>query len=96
MGKLHSNVKKYSLAERSKRAIFGEKNYDQIHPLGTSMVKQRDATKQAERAATAAANEPVMPIADEEELARSRKKVLSRRNRGRASTILANDSETLG
>lgn len=96
MGKLHSNIKKYSLAERAARSVVGEKTYDQLHPLGTSLVKQRNATKAAERAATDAANEPVMPIADDEELQRSKRKALSRRNRGRASTILASDSETLG
>lgn len=96
MGKLHSNIKKYSLSQKLTRKILGDKNYDKAHFLGTSAVAARDARKAAERAATDAANQPIMPIADEEELERSRKKRLSRRNRGRASTILASESETLG
>jgi hypothetical protein len=95
MGKLHSNAKK-SFAGRGIRRITGDKLFDQAHFLGTAAVKQRDATKAAERAATDAANEPIMPIADDDELQRSKRKMLSRRNRGRASTILANDAETLG
>lgn len=96
MGKLHKTIKKYDPSQKLERKILGEKNYDSLHPLGTAAVAARDARKAAERAATDAANQPIMPIADEEELARSRKKMLSRKNRGRASTILASDSETLG
>lgn len=94
MGKLHSNVKK-GLAGRAIRGIVGDKTFDQAHFLGTAAVKQRDATKAAERATREAENQPVMPLADEEELVRAKKKGLGRRNRGRASTILT-DSETLG
>lgn len=95
MGKLHSNVKK-GLAGRAIRGIVGDKVFDQAHFLGTAAVKQRDATKAAERAQKAAADEPIMPLADEEELARAKRKGLARRNRGRASTILSSESETLG
>lgn len=96
MGKLHKNVKKYSFGSKLTRKVIGDKNYDSAHFLGTSAEAARDARKAAEHAATDAANQPIMPIADEEELERSRKKRLSRRNRGRASTILASESETLG
>jgi hypothetical protein len=96
MAQLHRNIKKYSPGARLTRKIIGDKNWDTAHFLGTSAVAASDARKSAERAATDAANQPVMPIADEEELARSRRKMLSRKNRGRASTILASDSETLG
>lgn len=95
MAKLHKNVSKYSLHARKERKIFGDKTWDQTHFLGTSAVKARDAAKAAENAQKAAENEPIMPLADEEELSRSKKKMLGRRNRGRASTILS-DSETLG
>lgn len=96
MAKLHSNVKKYDPTQKLLRKTLGDKNYDKAHFLGTSAVASRDARKAAERAARDAANEPIMPIADEEELRRNKKKMLSRKNRGRASTILASDSETLG
>lgn len=95
MAKLHQNVKS-GLAGKLVRGIVGDKTFDQFHPLGTSAVNARNARKAAESAATAAANEPIMPIADEEALARARKKKLTRGNSGRASTILAQDSETLG
>jgi len=95
MAKLHKKAKQ-GLAGTIVRGVVGDKTFDEAHPLGTSTVEAYDARKDAERAATAAANEPVMPIADEDELRRSKKKMLSRRNRGRASTILGNDSETLG
>lgn len=95
MAKLHSNARK-GLAGRALRGIVGDNAFDQAHFLGTAAVNQRDATKAAERAAKAAADEPIMPLADEEELQRAKKKSLARRNRGRASTILSTDSETLG
>lgn len=96
MGKLHKNIKKYSLSQKLERKVLGKKTYDSAHFLGTSAEAAYDARKDAERAAADAANQPIMPIADEEELQRSRKKRLARRNRGRASTILASESETLG
>lgn len=96
MGRLHKTIKKHDPSQKLERKILGKKNYDSVHPLGTSAEAAYDATKAAERAATDAANAPVMPIADDEELQRSRKKRLARRNRGRASTILASDAETLG
>lgn len=95
MAKLHKKAKQ-GLAGTAVRSVVGDKTFDSAHFLGTSAVDARDARKAAERAATDAENEPVMPLADEESLRRSKKKMLSRKNRGRASTILANDSETLG
>lgn len=95
MGKLHSNVKKYVPDQKLQRKVFGEKNYDTVHFLGSGAEKARNAAKAAEQATRDAENEPVMPLADEAELARNKKKGLGRRNRGRSSTILS-DSETLG
>jgi hypothetical protein len=97
MAKLHSNIKKYSAGERAKQAIVGEKNYDSVHFLGTSAVKQRDATKAAEQAAQdaqAEADKPAIPLPDEEELARLRRR--RGKGGGRAATVLTDDSEKLG
>lgn len=43
-----------------------------------------------------ALNEPIMPIPDEEELARSRRRKNARRGGGRASTVLTNEDDRLG
>ena len=94
MGGFHKKVKKYSLSQRLTRSVLGDKTYDQAHFLGTSMEKQYDATKAAERAAKAAANEPVIPLPDEEELARIRRR--KNRGGGRAATVLTSDEERLG
>lgn len=92
MAKLHKKAKK-GLAGSVVRGIVGDKTFDQAHFLGTSMEKQYDATKAAERQAAEIANAPAIPLPDEEELARVRR----RRNRtgGRASTVLTDD-ERLG
>ena len=92
MGRLHKTVKK-GLAGRAIRGIVGEKTFDQAHFLGSSLEKQYDATKAAERQAAAIANEPAIPLPDEEELARQRRR--TRRSGGRASTVLTDD-ERLG
>lgn len=52
-----------------------------------------DSTKQQ----LAAMAEPVLPVADDEELRRSRRRRISSQPRaGRASTILTSDDDTLG
>lgn len=89
MGKLHKTTKKYSIGRR----VIGEKTFDDIHPIGASMEKQYDATKAAERQAAAIANESAIPLPDEEELARQRRR--KGRGGGRASTVLTDD-EKLG
>jgi hypothetical protein len=93
MGGIHKKVKKYSLSQNLIKGAVGDKTYDQAHFLGTSMEKQYDATKAAERQAAAIANEPAIPLPDEEELARQRRR--TRRSGGRASTVLTDD-EKLG
>jgi len=96
MGSLHKKVKK-GLAGSVIRGIVGDKTFDQFHPLGTSMEKQYDATKAAEKAAKDAANQPAIPMPDEEELRRKRRKANAARSGGRASTILTGgDSDQLG
>ncbi len=92
MGRLHKTTKKYSLGRR----IIGEKTFDQIHPIGSSMEKQYDATKAAEQAATAAANQKAIPLPDEEELERTRRRKNARRGGGRASTVLTEDDRLGG
>lgn len=97
MAKLHQNIQKYDLSQKLTKKVIGKKAYDTAHFMGTMAVKQRDAARAAERAKNEIENAPVMPIADDEELQRNKRKNLSRRNRGRASTILSGgDAETLG
>lgn len=106
MAKLASNiknvVKKTDVAQIAQRKIIGDDKYNQVydsaHFLTTPMIQARQATKDAENAANAIKDEPVMPVPDDELLARNKKKALARSNRGRASTILggSSDAETLG
>ena len=93
MGRLHKTVKKYSPGARLERAIGGDKAFDQVHFLGTGVEKQYDATKAAERQAAEIANQKAIPLPDEEELARIRRR--KGRGGGRASTVLTDD-ERLG
>ncbi len=95
MAKLHRQVKKYSVGERVQQAALGDETYNQLHPIGTSMVQQEDAAKAAEAAAATEASKPAIPLPDEEELARIRRRRAARRTGGRDSTILAGD-ETFG
>lgn len=69
--------------------ILGDKTYDSMHPIGNAMQQQHDAQKAAERQLSEAQNAPAIPLPDEEELARIRR----RRARGgsRASTNLTDD-----
>lgn len=97
MGSLHKKFKKY-LRPGSARALSHAFNeFDDAHVIGETAEKQYDATKAAEAAAKAQEAEPVMPIADEDALKRSRRRSNQRRRYlGRASTILGSDAETLG
>lgn len=94
MANLHRLVKK-TTGERALQAVVGEKTYDQLHPIGTSMVQQDDAAKAAEEAASDAAAQPAIPLPDEEELARIRRRRAARRTGGRDSTVLTGD-DTFG
>lgn len=105
MGSLHKKLKKYSPGARLEREINkavlgkkkGEQLFDSLHPMGTSAEKQYDATKAAEQAARDAANAPVLPLPDEEQLKRYWRRRNAARGGGRASTILTGgDSDTLG
>lgn len=69
------------------------KTMDDTHPIGAHMEKQQDAIDEAKRAATAAANEPAIPLPDEEEIRRNRRRGTASRGGGRASTILTSGGE---
>lgn len=90
MAKLHKLVQK-TTGERALKAVVGQDTYDQLHPIGTSMVQQDDAAKAAEQAAADAASKPTIPLPDEEELARIRRRRAARRGGGRDSTQLTTD-----
>lgn len=65
--------------------------------FGNMSIKASDSKHAAENAARDAANQPVMPLPDDEELTRSKRKALARRQSlGRSSTVLGGASETLG
>jgi hypothetical protein len=92
MGKLYKNMQKTPIDKVKKKLLGGQSNYDAVHFIGRSAEKSYDATKDAENAATAAANEPAIPMADEEELARIRRR---RARRGARETNTLTD-ETFG
>lgn len=97
MAKLHQNItkamKKTSPSYAVSKAVLGEDKtqeiYDKVHPIGTQLVEARDQAKAAEAAAAAEENEPTIPLPDEEELARVRRR-RARRSTGRESTMLTN------
>lgn len=89
MAKLHSFVKSKSISQRLLRGAVGEKTYDELHPLGTALVK----------AETPVAPPPVVPMPDEEQLKVSRRRQMTAaqlQRAGRQSTILTGESERLG
>lgn len=90
MAKLHKLVKN-TPGEKLGRAVVGEKTYDEFHPVGTSMVQQDDAAKAAEQAVADVASKPTIPLPDEDELARIRRRRAARRTGGRDSTVLTGD-----
>lgn len=89
MASLHRKISKIH-----PHALIDKKSFDQMHPIGTQAVAAQDAAKAAEKVLEEAEAEPVIPIADEEELARIRRR-RARRSGGRSSTILTDD-ETFG
>lgn len=87
MANLHKYLKRHSIAEQAAQKVLGEKTYDAVHFIGTPAVQQQQAKQDAKNAADAAANRPVLPLPDEEELARQARRRNSARGGGRASTI---------
>lgn len=93
MGKLHKNLKKISPIYQLDKDTF-----DQMHPLGTQAEAAYDATKAAEKALKDAEDptkNPVIPVADEEELARQRRRARASRRGSSQSNIYTSD-ERLG
>jgi len=77
-----------SASQRLLRGVVGQKTYDELHPIGTALVK----------AQTPVTPPPVVPMPDEQQLKASRRRQMTaaqlQRN-GRQSTILT-DSDRLG
>ena len=84
-----------SLSQTAIRRVVGQDTYNQFHPIGTALVQQDNAAKAAEQAATDAANQPAIPLPDEEQLARIRRR-RAQRYSGRDSTVLTGASDTFG
>ena len=103
MGKLYKFKKRYldklSPSYQSTRALVGKDTMNDIvettHPLGEQAEAAYDANKAAEKALKEAEAEPVIPMPDEEEIARVKRRRTARRGGGRSSTVLS-DSDSLG
>ncbi len=98
MGKLHKTAQKWTLGNKAIKAVAGEDFYDSIHPLGTQSEAAYDATKAAEQALKDAQDpvkNPVIPVADEAELARQRRRRNASRRGSTSSNIYTSD-ERLG
>lgn len=88
MAKLHEFSKNTSISQRLLRSAVGDKTYDELHPIGTALVK----------AATPVTPPPVVPMPDEQQLKTSRRRQATAAQlarTGRQSTILT-DSDRLG
>lgn len=92
MGKLYRSHSKYTLSGNALRGALGKKTYDEIHPLGAGIEQQEKAADAAGQAAQDAANEKAIPLPDEDELARLRRRRAAKRTGGRDSTVLASDT----
>lgn len=95
MGRLHKNVKKYSLGSRAAQSILGKDTYESLHPLGESAEAAYDSKKASEKALKDAAEKPVIPVPDEEALERARRK-RNARGGGRASTVMTSGGAGYG
>lgn len=95
MGGLYKKVKKYSLAANTERTILGKKTQEALHPMGESVEAAYDANQTSEKALKDAENKPVIPIADEEEIERVKRR-RNARGGGRASTVLSADGQGFG
>lgn len=98
MGRLHKNVRKYSLGQKAGDAILGKQTMDDIHVLGSQVEGAYDARKASEKALKEAEEnpEPVVPLPDEEAIDRVKRRRNARRGGGRASTVLTDDSRLGG
>lgn len=89
MAKLHKFSENTSISQRLLKSAVGQKTYDQLHPIGTALVK----------AETPVPPPPVVPMPDPEQLKQSRKRdatAAQMRRAGRQSTILTDTTDRLG
>jgi hypothetical protein len=93
MGNIRKIWKKTDPSQLLIRKAVGDKNYDQLSPYGASMEMQYDAAKAAQKQAEEIEQKDAIPLPDEEELARIRRR--RARSGGRDSTTLSG-RETLG
>lgn len=84
MGKLHKEAKKLNLSYH----VLDKDTFEATHPLGTQAEAAYDAKKASEKALKEAEEAPVIPMPDEEEIARVRRRRSARRGGGRESTVL--------
>jgi len=87
MGKLHKMAKKFDLSNY----VLDKETFDEVHPLGTQAEAAYDAKVAAKKALDTAQNEPVIPLPDEDAIAREAKRRAARRVGGSASTTLTGD-----
>lgn len=87
MAKLHKLHSQVTFSGRLSKKVLGKKTYDEMHPIGTAMVQ----------ASAPVPETPVVPMPDEEDLRRARRRssASQMRRSGRSSTILS-DSDQLG
>lgn len=91
MGKLHKTLKQLSPVYHLDHEV-----YDELHPMGTQAETAYDAKVASEKALKEAENQPTIPLPDEEELARVRRRENARRRgSGRSSTVYG-DSDSMG
>lgn len=91
MGKLRKIWKNTDPSQLLVRKTVGDETYDSLSPLGAQQEQQYEAAKAAEAAAQEEEEKEAIPLPDEEELARIRRRK-ARRGTGRESTVLSQDS----
>jgi hypothetical protein len=72
--------------EKLKAKLIGQKNYDKVHFAGPALIKYNDSMKPP-----AQVEAPVVPLPDEEEIKRNKRRSVAGRGGGRASTILTQE-----
>jgi hypothetical protein len=91
MAKLYKFSKQEPTHAAFRKAV-GDETFNQLHPIGSSLEQQADAADAASKAAADAASKPTIPLPDEDELARIRRRRAARRTGGRDSTVLTGDT----
>lgn len=95
-GSTFANPLATALGKNEEDGTFvGDLNYKLSNPLGQAGPLGRDILQKKEPGPDPVAP-PVTPMPDTETLGKSRRRAAASRNRGRASTILGSDAETLG